>query len=77
MTILSYLLKLFKIVDKLAVSLVPSLANNTSDIQEIKVQLAYIQGKVETLCYSIDLLLRSSDHGNGKPTQRRTTRRNT
>ena len=76
MTMLSYLLKLFKLIDYTASRLLPSMVSYREDIQELKQTVEVIEGKVDVLSAALQVFIREVKNDATTTTKRRNVVRN-
>ena len=75
MTIVSYLLKLFRLFDYAASRLLPSMVSYREDIQELKRSVEIIEGKVDVLSAALQVFIREVKNDTTTTLKRRTTPR--
>jgi hypothetical protein len=75
MTIVSYLLKLFRLIDYAASRLLPSMVSYREDIQELKRSVEIIEGKVDVLSAALQVFIREVKNDATTTIKRRTTPR--
>jgi len=75
MTIASYLLKLFRVIDFAASRILPSMVSYRQDIEELKQSVQVIEAKLDVLCSGFHNYTTRLDNDITTTTKRRATNR--